>query len=361
MISMLGTVQDFLTEVRFVHPSAFVLLLAPLILVIIQRTIRQREIQRLSEFGHPSAILALRTGSRGSSGISKGLMLAAWVGLCCALAGPRWGKLDEQGVAVGRDLLILIDFSRSMLAEDMVDHRTPARWQAATTAAIELVNELRSRGGQRVALVIFANRPKVIVPLTTDYDHVVFRLGELDATNPPAEIRPANDDAKSGTRIGAALTAAVETHDPRFPGFQDIILLTDGDDPVRDGEWRHGATAARNAGIPVHTVAIGDASSESFIILNGAPLETVDQNGVTVPIQSRTDDTICETIANDTLGTFVPSHRLNPDLGQLYRTAILDRPMREIDDKRFPQPRDRSGFFVALTIGLLVLAWWREP
>src|SRR5262249_56130300 len=61
----------------------------------------------------------------------------------------------------------------------------------------------------------------------------------------------------SGTRIGAALRLAVAAHDPRMQGAQDIILLSDGDDPVADNEWREGIDAAAAKKIPIHTVGLG--------------------------------------------------------------------------------------------------------
>ena len=247
-----------------------------------------------------------------------------------------------------------------MWAEDMADRKHRARWQAATAAARDLVGELRTRGGNRVAVVVFAARPTVIVPLTTDYDHVAFRLEELDATTPPAEIRPADDAAVSGTRIGAALAAAVAAHDPRFPGFQDIVLLTDGDDPANDGEWRSGATAARTAKIPVHAVGVGDPAGESPIFQKGDPLKSPDKNGVPERVQTRLHEEIVGTIAEDTLGIYWPSRRDTPDLRALYNRAVAADRTRELDDERLPQPRDRSAPFVLGALALLALAWWRE-
>ena len=73
---------------------------------------------------------------------------------------------------------------------------------------------------------------------------------ELDVNHRPPEIEPVDDDA-SGTRIGAGIRAAVELHEPRFAGYQDMLLLSDGDDPANDGgdcacpPRRRGAAALR--------------------------------------------------------------------------------------------------------------------
>lgn len=359
-MQVLVELREFLANVRFARPNILWLLLAPLVFTLIRRWIVRRDRYRMANLGRPGAIAALRTGFETRPFLARSLLLLAWLAAAIAVAGPRWGQDDERGIAVGRDLVLVFDFSRSMWAEDMADRRHPARWQAAIASARDLIDELRGRGGNRVAVVVFAARPTVIVPLTTDYDHVVFRLDELDATIPPAEIRPADDTATSGTRIGAALAAAVEAHDPRFPGFQDIVLLTDGDDPAADGEWRTGATLARRAGIPVYVVGLGDPASESFILWKGTELHFNDKNGVPVQVQTRLHEDVAETIAKETRGTYLPSRLETPDLRSFFRSSIQANPTRELDDERLPQPRERYGPFALAAMALLALAWMRE-
>ncbi|MBL8866831.1 MAG: VWA domain-containing protein [Gemmataceae bacterium] len=351
--------QEFLSTVRFGNPGAFWLALAPAFYAIGNRGQTRRDRSRLAALGRPGAIAALRTGTDSRPGIARLFVALAWLALVIAFARPYWGEADERGVAVGRDIVIAIDFSRSMWAEDMADRERPARWQAAIATARGLVAELRGRGGHRVAVVVFAARPTTIVPLTTDYDHVDFRLDELDATTPPAEIRPADDAAVSGTRIGAALAAAIAAHDPRFSGFQEIVLLTDGDDPAGDEEWRTAIPALRRGAIPVHVVAIGDPIDESFIFHRGVPLESPDKAGVPVPVQTRLHEDVAEAIATGTGGKLFATRRETADARDIFQRAIKPGGVRELDDERLPQPRDRSAPFVGGALVFLTLAWWR--
>src|SRR5262249_57041129 len=137
------------------------------------------------------------------------------------------------------DVVIVLDLSRSMLAEQ------PSRQELARRGINDLAEMFKRRGGYRVALVVFAAHPRLVFPLTNDYDHLAEAVAQQDAAAPPRALRP-NADAGdvSGTRIGAALRLAVAAHDPRMQGAQDIILLSDGDDPVADNEWREGIEAA---------------------------------------------------------------------------------------------------------------------
>lgn len=359
MTPALAEIRDFLAEIQFARPAMLGLLGVPLLVIVMRRPLARREASRTDSIGRPGAVAALRTHSRSRSAIGAAFQLLAWSILVLAIAGPRWGRETAGGVAIGRDIVLVIDFSRSMWAGDMADQKAPTRWESALSAARGLVEDLRSRGGHRIGIVVFAARPVVVVPLTTDYDHVAFRLQELDATVPPAESRPADDNAISGTRIGAGLVTAVELHDPRFHGFQEIILLTDGDDPAGDLEWRTGIRAAREVGIPVYAVGLGDPNVDSFLFRNGQPVEAFDRAGVPIPIQTRLHEEIVEAIAQETSGAVWSSRREIPDLGALYRMKIESNAMRELDDERLPQPRERYPLFVIPALALLALAWWR--
>lgn len=352
--------REFLAAVRFRHPGLLWLTVLPAALSVLVWLAGRRGQRRLARFGRLGAVAALRTGPDGGGSLSKWLMALAWVSLTLAVAQPRLGLDEERGVAVGRDVVIVLDFSRSMWAEDMTRRTNPARWQAAVAGVRGLLDRMHVRGGHRVAVVVFAARSHLLVPLTTDYDHLSFRVGELDARTPPAEIRPADDAAASGTRIGAAIEAAVDAHDPRFPGFQDILLLTDGDDPADDLEWRAGVTAARKARIPVHVVGLGNPAVETPIQHRGEFLEAVGKGGVRSPVLTRLHEDVARAIADETLGAYLGSRDEAPDVADFVRTAIESNATRDVGDERLPQPRERYAWFLGPAGLLLLLVWWRS-
>jgi Ca-activated chloride channel family protein len=351
--------REFGSAVRFAQPAYLWLALAPLAFWFVRRWMEKRDRARLASLGRPGAIAILRTGIDTRPGIVRLAFALAWLFLVGAAARPRWGLEDERGIAVGRDLVVVLDFSRSMWAEDLTNRTAPARWQEAVAGTRSLVQALRTRGGHRVGIVLFAARPLVLVPLTTDYDHVTFRLEELDATVPPAEIRPADDTAVSGTRIGAALAVAVASHDARFPGFQEIILVTDADDPATDEEWRSGITAARRANIPIHVVGVGDPDGESFVYHRGNPLESPDKDGLLVPVQTKLHAEVAEAIAKGTGGEFFAVGRESIEGEAIVQRIARTSETRELDDERLPQPRERFGWFLGPGLVFLVLTWWR--
>ena len=112
---------------------------------------------------------------------------------------------------------------------------------------LDLAETMKKHGGHRLALVVFAGRAKLACPLTHDYDNFREAVDAVDTEAPDPELEP-GPGAASGTRIGAAIHEALLAHDPRpqFHGDRDILLLSDGDDPAHDGEWREGAAERAN-------------------------------------------------------------------------------------------------------------------
>jgi Ca-activated chloride channel family protein len=349
--------REFITAVRFARPLALLLLLLLPLLGMLNYWASQRRLAALAAIGRPAAVTGQLTHPQLRSGWVRRLLgLAypiAWVLLVLGIAGPRWGKSDEAGVAVGRDLVIVIDLSRSMRADDMSNSQNHTRWQAARAGALDLLQAVERRGGHRVAVVVFAAKPKLMCPLTTDYEHVRAVLEDIDGEFPPPEIGPGLDpNITSGTRIGAALVAAVQAHDERFPGSQDIILISDGDDPLAaEKEWLRGADAARAANIPVHTVGVGDPT-QPFIFTVG--LETPEL--VNAQLQ---EEPLKTDIAERTRGYYLPARRDVPALGEFFRTRVEPNPTREVSDDKIPQPKERYPWFLAPALLLFLVGWLR--
>src|SRR5262249_35433364 len=143
------------------------------------------------------------------------------LGMAClglGMAGPQWGRDWSQSAAPGRDLVVVLDTSWSMFAEQ------PSRLERARTALGNLAAELRVRGGHRVALVVFAGKAQLACPVTHDLDHFAGVVGEIDLQAPDPDLV----GGSHGTRIGAALERALEAHDGPNPDARDLILLSDG-------------------------------------------------------------------------------------------------------------------------------------
>src|SRR5207249_4884953 len=112
--------------------------------------------------------------------------------LICGIAGPRWGIAEEDSALRGRDLILVLDMSRSMLCQDVL----PNRLARAITALDDLTRDVQRRGGHRLGLVIFAGRARLVCPLTPDYQYVRNVLAELDPITEASTLRgiPGEDE-----------------------------------------------------------------------------------------------------------------------------------------------------------------------
>jgi Ca-activated chloride channel family protein len=251
-------------------------------------------------------------------------------------------------MASGRDVVVVLDLSRSMLAEQ------PSRQDRALRMLRDLADSFRQRGGNRVALVVFAAHARLVFPLTTDYDHFLAALDQQDADNLPPSLRPQKDDTSgSGTRIGTALRLAVAAHDPRFRGAQDILLVSDGDDPANDEEWTEGAAAARAYHIPVHTIGIGDPEVASAITTRNGLLR---HDGEVV--KTKLEERPLQEIARRTRGVYLPAQTNLLPLGRLFRDVVEPRgPPREGDSGEPPLPllKQHYAWFFGTALGFLAI------
>jgi Ca-activated chloride channel family protein len=340
----------------FASPLGLILLAVLPALAILAWLARRRRQRALAELGQMPILEMLALG-RGKlrlvrvTGLVLGLVL-----LVIGIAGPQWGRAWDQSTAPGRDLVVVVDLSRSMLAQDVL----PNRLERAKEALADLSQAVQQRGGHRLALVGFAARARVFCPLTHDYDHFRAALAELDAAHPHADLRPASADPASGTRIGLGLLAAVEVQDPRFRGHQDILLISDGDDPARESEWRLGAAAAREHGIAVHTVGVGNPEAGSPIPLKSDSYLRYDNQVVS----TRLEEQPLQDIARLTGGTYTPARTQALPLGDLFRERLEPQSVREENDDALPVYRQRYAWFLAaafLFLGLEMVLGQSRP
>ena len=326
---------------RLAYPAALWLLaVQPLlwVLAILAWFRRRRYLRRL---GTGLALRALTAPGRGGRTLRGLCWSTATLALVLGVAGPRWGTDPAQQATSGRDLVVVLDLSRSMLAEQ------PSRQERARRALLDLADSLRRHGGHRVALVAFAARAKVVCPLTHDYDHFRAAVRQQDGDNLPPELRPARDDEASGTRIGAGLRVALELHDPQAGGFQDILLVSDGDDPAGDEEWAEGAAAAKAANVPVYCLGVGDPTTPSKIPTALGPLQHAGK-----PVQTRLRELPLEEIARSTGGLYFPARDHALPQGALYREILQGHARQDNRDVPLAAARPRYPWFFGTALAL---------
>ncbi|MFZ4776340.1 MAG: VWA domain-containing protein, partial [Terrimicrobiaceae bacterium] len=203
--------------------------------------------------------------------IRGGLILATLALALVALAQPRYGFTQQEIKQKGRDIIVAVDTSRSMLATDIAPNRL-------TRAKLLTQDLIRLLKGDRVGLVAFAGSAFLQAPLTLDYTAVINSLDELDTNVIP----------KGGTNIAAAIATAEQAFGKAEGQTRALVILTDGEELDADG-----VAAARKAaeqGIRIFTVGIGspEGSLIPFRSEEGRQDFVRDTSGK--PVQSRLDD-----------------------------------------------------------------------
>ncbi len=193
------------------------------------------------------------------------LHVAALGLIVIALARPGWRPRTEPLISGGRDVVFVLDVSRSMLARD----RAPDRLSSARLAIADFVERIRP--GDRVALVIYAGSALIVCPLTTD---LAFFNKALEEATPTAV-------AFGGTRTGDALRKTADKllggTDRR--GFQDVILFTDGGDQESDirkavEELNQKDTALLVIGLGSDTEGARIPEGDGFVVYHGREVWT---------------------------------------------------------------------------------------
>ena len=172
--------------------------------------------------------------------IKAALVLAALCSLIVAGARPRFGTKEEEVTRRGADLFVLLDVSRSMDAEDVA----PSRLERAKLDIRDLLQELP---GDRVGLIVFAGKPTVKVPLTTDQGFFRMTLAEINTQSAP----------RGGSMIGDAIRKGIEAMPERRNRDQAMVLITDGED--HESYPVEAARQAARRGIKIFTVGLGDS------------------------------------------------------------------------------------------------------
>lgn len=271
-----------------------------------------------------------------SSGRQAGkalMILFGYVFLVLALARPQWGTKLELMSRKGVDVVVVMDVSNSMLAEDI----KPNRLERAKHEVSRMINNLT---GDRIAIVAFAGDAFLQCPLTLDYGAAKMFL---DITNPNLIPVP-------GTALAKAIRTARKAFDPQQKKYKVVILITDGED--HEGSIVEEAEAAAKEGIVVYTLGLGSQA--------GVPIPTRDAGGNISykkdregnVVMTHLDVATLERVALATNGKFYQSTTGSLELDRIY-AEIRHMEKREMESKHFTQFEDRYQWPLALALAFL--------
>jgi Ca-activated chloride channel homolog len=292
----------------------------------------------VKQFVQPRLLGSLMVGSSpGRERIRMILLGGAVVGALLALARPQWGFVWEEVRQRGLDILVAIDTSRSMLAQDV----PPNRLEKAKLAAFDLMRQAKS---DRLGLIAFAGTAFLQSPLTVDDE--VFRQN--------VETLSVGIIPQGGTALSEAIRTAIRAFEKDEDNHRVLILFTDGEDHDDDQETLGAAQEAAKAGIKIFTVGVGTAEGEL--------LRTTDDQGNTSfikdedgnVVKSHLNEALLEKIATTAGGFYLPLRGANA-METLYARGLAPLPKSESTTKLTRMYQERFQWPLGFAIICLVI------
>ena len=308
----------------------YLLLLVPLFLVGygVWRSMRSR---RLRKFGDEELVKALMPSWSGSKGWVRMILFSlAFAAFVIGLARPQIGAKLSEHKTHGAEIVICLDVSNSMLAEDY----SPNRLDRAKLAISRLTDKLKD---DRIGLIVFAGSSFVQLPVTTDYVSAKMFLGSIDTESVPIQ----------GTAMGDAIFTGIRSFSAQSEKSRVIIIISDGenheDDPVA------AAKEAAENGIRVYTVGVGSSEGQP-IPVDGGLLK--DKDGEIVV--TKLDEDMLRQVAKAGNGAYV--HAGNDEFGL---NPIIDD-IRRMEDEEFgsvvfEEYDEQYMYFFGIALALLVI------
>lgn len=328
----------------FAYPLALALLLPALTLAVwaVRRHDRGRRV-RLHNFGQP-ALLARASAlpSERLNAVGRALTLGGLSLGLLAAARPQFGERPASLVHTGRDLLVLLDLSRSMNAADEEPLRsTEGRRSRLALAKGAVLEALAGSPGNRVGLVVFGGSAFLQLPLTADQA----AFGRfLDAATTDDLANPATD-------LSRALAAAATTFEHEGErGFQSVLLLSDGESV--EGDVGPPLKRLRRAGVPVVAIGVGTIEGAPIPADSSEAPEKWHRDHIGRVVQSRLEEGDLRRAANETGGVYL---RWTPKAGAGLSAELGKLETRTMSSRASPERADRFQWPLGLAIAMLAM------
>ena len=295
--------------------------------------LRARREKALAKLVAPQLQKRLMPSGANLWGVQAWLIVIGLILCLFAASRPQWGRTTEKIVERSRNVIVAIDVSRSMLADDV----HPNRLERAKADVADLIDSLE---GDRCALVAFRRVGTVICPLTTDRG---FLRGALEKMSPDSAPRGETD-------LGSAIRASLDALDPAADDHSAIIMISDGGD-LRGGAL-DAAALAKKRGVPIFTVGIGDPHS-------GATMPSLDGRGVMKHngqvVRVKLEEAALKAVSQASNGRYVPlatAGTADTTLGAIYRKFLRQVAAKEQNEEAERAAEHYQSFLAA---GLILL------
>jgi Ca-activated chloride channel homolog len=320
---------------RFANPEYLYLLLLLPVMILLWVLNEYRKRRALLRFGKAETVKKLIPELSGVRPFIKLILqIAVAIFAIMMLARPQFGSKLKEVKRQGVEVIIALDVSNSMLAEDI----QPSRLERAKQAISRLIENLEN---DKIGLVVFAGNAYTQIPITTDYISAKMFLSTIGPEMVPEQ----------GTAIGSAIDLGMRSFSPGTGRSKVMIIITDGenheDDPVSK------AKEAAAAGIVIYTIGIGSSEGVPIsITTNGRRDYLKDPDGNTVI--TKLDETILKDIALAANGRYVKANNSSTGLDEIYN-EIKKMKKQDLEGKMFTEYNDQFQIFAGGALILLLI------
>jgi len=307
----------------------------PLLTVFLWRAWRRQQ-QLIAQFVQSRLLAQLTAGVSPVRRKVRLILLIVAVALgLLALAQPQWGFDWEETRYRGLDIVVAIDTSRSMLAEDV----RPIRLARAKLAAFDLMKKAKT---DRLALVAFAGDAFLQCPLTLDEEAFRQSVDALDV----------GIISQGGTALTAAIDTALTAFKTEGDNHKILVLLTDGEDHESGAVEAAQKAAAR--GLRIFTIGVGTPNGELLRVTDDKGVVTYVKDSQGSAVKSRLNESLLQQIATETGGFYLPL-RASGVIDTLYEKGLAPLPRSEGASRLIRRYHERFQWPLSLAILLLLL------
>lgn len=319
---------------RIAHTYYFyLLLLIPVFSLLLVYFLLWRK-KAFNRFGEKSVIAQLMPEfSNGKLVLKFILIMIAWTFLVFAVSDPQTGSKIEKVQRKGIDLMIALDVSNSMLAQDI----KPSRLERARQAISRLIDQLE---GDRIGIIVFAGKAYTQLPITTDYAAAKLFLSTISTNSVPVQ----------GTAIADALALASNSFGESNHN-KAIVIITDGED--FQGDVLEETEKAVKSKITIYTIGMGLPEGAPIPNMNGNLQTGYKKDREGNVIISKLDETLLQKVSSLGNGIYVRANNSEAGLDKIFED-INKIQKSEIESRQFSDYEDRFQYFIALCLIFLI-------
>lgn len=321
---------------RFGNPTALYLLVLLPILIGLFIFFRFQRKKAIKAFGNPETLAPLMPNASSSRpGWKFTIALVALTFIIIAAARPQFGSKLQNIKRKGVEVIIALDVSNSMMAEDI----QPNRLERAKRAISRLTEKLDN---DKIGLIVFAGDAYTQIPITTDYTSAKMFLSSISTSMIP----------RQGTAIGSAIDLAMNSFTPETESSKAIIIITDGENHEDDANEI--AKAANEEDIVVHTIGMGLPQGGPIPIYNANGQKDFRKDKDGNVVVTKLNESMLQEIAANGGGTYVRANNTEVGINKIY-DEINKMDKTELESRTYADYNDQFFYFILVALILIIV------